>query len=56
METRTSPLNLKRSFHLLGYDGFQYTDTNGFSGGIIVAWKERMIEIDVFLSIFSFFI
>jgi hypothetical protein len=54
METRTSPLNLKRSFHLLGYDGFQYTDTNGFSGGIIVAWKERMIEIDVLFKHFQF--
>ncbi|MCH79273.1 endonuclease/exonuclease/phosphatase family protein [Trifolium medium] len=54
METRTSPLNLKRSFQLLGYDGFQYAENNGFSGGIIVSWKEQLLDVEVLVNHFQF--
>jgi hypothetical protein len=54
METRTSPTKLKRSFQLLGFDGYQFADTNGYAGGIIVAWKEGTISVDVLYTHFQF--
>ncbi|XP_045810455.1 uncharacterized protein LOC123904892 [Trifolium pratense] len=54
METRTSPLNLRRSFELLGYDGYQYANNNGFAGGIIVSWKERLLDVEVIVNHFQF--
>jgi hypothetical protein len=54
METRTSPTNLQRTIQLLGFDGYQFADTNGYSGGIIVAWKEGVIGIDTLSNHFQF--
>ncbi|PNX94494.1 ribonuclease H, partial [Trifolium pratense] len=54
METRTSPINLKRSFQLLGFEGYQFAENNGYSGGIIVAWKEGMIMVDMISTHFQF--
>jgi hypothetical protein len=39
METRCNPDKLKRTFNLLGYDGFIATENSGFSGGIVAVWK-----------------
>jgi hypothetical protein len=39
METRCNPDKLKKTFNLMGYDGFLATENSGFAGGIIVAWK-----------------
>jgi hypothetical protein len=39
METRCNPDKLKRTFNLLGYDGFLATENSGFASGIVVAWK-----------------
>ncbi|GAU43241.1 hypothetical protein TSUD_241320 [Trifolium subterraneum] len=45
METRCDPNKLKRTFNLLGFDGFIATDSSGFAGGIITAWKEDCISV-----------
>jgi len=47
METRISPLKLKKYVQLLGFDGYQFSEVNEYSGGIIVAWKEEVIRVDV---------
>jgi hypothetical protein len=54
MESRTSPSNLQRTFQLLGFDGYQFADTNGYAGGIIVAWKKEEISVDTLITHFQF--
>jgi hypothetical protein len=47
VETRCDPNKLCRTFDLLGYDGFSATEVNGYAGGIVVAWKEDHINVDI---------
>jgi exonuclease III len=54
METRTSPVNLQRTFQLLGFDGYHFAETNGYTGGIIVAWKKESIGVDLLYTHFQF--
>ncbi|PNY15946.1 ribonuclease H, partial [Trifolium pratense] len=54
METRTDAENLRRTFQLLGFDGFQFSNANGYSGGIIVAWKGSIVDVEVLMRHFQF--
>jgi hypothetical protein len=47
METRCNPVKLKRTFNLLGYDGFLSTDNSGYAGGIVVAWKLDLFMVNL---------
>lgn len=38
MELRVDALRLKRTFRLLGFDEFHFSNVRGFSEGIVVAW------------------
>ncbi|PNX89465.1 hypothetical protein L195_g045585, partial [Trifolium pratense] len=44
METRCDPNRLRRTFMLLGFDKFIATEVEGYSGGIVVAWKEDHLK------------
>lgn len=54
METRCDPANLKRSFFLLGFDGFVFSQANGFAGGIVVGWKSADVQATVLCIKFQF--
>lgn len=54
METRCDLAKLKRSFFLLGFDGFVFSQNNGFAGGIVVGWKSAEIEATVLCIKFQF--
>jgi hypothetical protein len=45
METRTNPINLQRTFQILCFDGYLFADTNGFAGGVIVAWRKEVLMV-----------
>lgn len=53
-ETRIDPIKLRRTFTLLGYNGFTYSQVRGFAGGIIIAWKEDYVSIQVCMTEFLF--
>lgn len=46
-EIRCDPEKLKRTFNLLGYDGFHAMNTNGYSGGIVVVWKVNKLMVQL---------
>jgi exonuclease III len=54
METRCNPDKLKRTFNLLGYDGFLAAENSGFSGGIIVGWKGDSLIVNLELKKFQY--
>lgn len=54
VETRVDPSKLKRTFLLLGYNGFCFAQVNGYAGGIIIAWKEENLHIKVLRTTFQF--
>lgn len=54
METRVDPNKLKRTFQLLGFDGFCCSNVNGFAGGIVVAWKTEVVQLVVVNITFQF--
>jgi hypothetical protein len=54
METRCNPDKLKRTFNLLGYDGFLAMENSGFSGGIIVAWKVGCFVVNIITKKFQY--
>jgi len=54
METRCDPKKLKRTFNLLGYDGFLATDTDGYSRGIVVVWKINKFMVQLVDKKFQF--
>lgn len=45
IETRCNPARLKKTFRLLGYDGFTYSENRGFAGGIGVGWKIDAVSL-----------
>jgi hypothetical protein len=47
METRCDPEKLRRSFRLLGFDGFSAMKVQGYAGAIVCSWKEDSITVDV---------
>jgi hypothetical protein len=54
METRFNPDKLKRTFNLLGYDGFIATENSGFSGGIVAVWKVDCFIVNLEIKKFQF--
>ncbi|MCH79376.1 endonuclease/exonuclease/phosphatase family protein [Trifolium medium] len=54
VETRCDPTKLRRTFQLLGYEGFVASEVNGYAGGIIVAWKEDSINVQLGMKKFQF--
>jgi exonuclease III len=42
VETRCNTSKLKSTFNLLGYDGFEASEGQGYAGGIVVAWEENL--------------
>lgn len=47
METRIDPNCLKRTFQLLGYDSMCCSAVRGFAGGILVAWRNNCLQVDI---------
>lgn len=54
METRVDPSRLRRSFQILGFDGFSYSNVQGYAGGIIAAWKKDRVRVQVVQRHFQF--
>jgi hypothetical protein len=54
VEIRCDPNKLRRTFSLLGYDGFIATNVEGFSGGIVVVWKEECMKVELQFKKFQF--
>jgi hypothetical protein len=54
MEIRTDPYKLRRSFELLGCDGFVGTEVRGYAGGIVVGWNSNEVNIQVMENNFQF--
>jgi hypothetical protein len=54
METRTEPSKLRRTFELLGFDGFVNSEVRGYAGGIIVAWKQSLVGVQLLVTNFQF--
>ncbi|KAG4936375.1 hypothetical protein JHK82_050586 [Glycine max] len=42
LETRVDPRKLRHTFSILGYDGVDFVDGQGFAGRIIVAWRTHI--------------
>lgn len=53
LETRIDPLKIKRTFSLLGFEGFISSEVRGFAGGIVVAWKESYANITLIAKSFQ---
>jgi hypothetical protein len=45
LETRCDPEKLRKTFHLLGFDGFLATKVIGYAGGIVVGWKNNIMQV-----------
>jgi exonuclease III len=45
MELRTHPMKIKNSIEMLGFDGYAFSENRGFSGGIVIAWKENIVFV-----------
>jgi hypothetical protein len=54
METRCDPCKLKKTFNLLGFDGFLASEVNGYAGGIVVVWKEDYMMVNMQIKKFQF--
>ncbi|PNX90274.1 hypothetical protein L195_g046397, partial [Trifolium pratense] len=54
MELRTHPLKIKNSIEMMGFDGFLFSENRGFSGGIVIAWKKSVADINCIHSDFQF--
>lgn len=54
LETRVDPARLQRTLGLLGFDGYDFCNVQGYAGGIRVAWKRHNIRIDVLRKEFQF--
>jgi len=54
LETRVDPRKLRHTFSILGYDGVDFVDGQGFAGRIIVAWRTHIwCRFKLFLNIFD---
>lgn len=40
METVCDPNKLNKTFQLLGFDGWHFTDVRGYARGFVVVWRE----------------
>lgn len=47
METRVDPQRLQNTFRMLGFDGYHFSPSHGFAGGIGVAWNSNNVGIQV---------
>jgi hypothetical protein len=47
METRIDPTKLKKTFELLGFDGFVGAANRGYAGGIVIGWKTSCMTVQV---------
>jgi hypothetical protein len=54
VEIRCDPNRLRRTFTLLGFDGFIATEVEGFAGGIVVVWKEDYLKVELQCKKFQF--
>jgi hypothetical protein len=54
METRCDPNKLKRTFNLLGFDGFLASEAVGYAGGIVVVWNENLFTVELIHKSFQF--
>ena len=54
MELRVDASRLKRTFNMLGFDEFHFSNTRGFSGGIVVAWRSDRVQGTVLTIHFQF--
>lgn len=53
-ETRCNPSRLQKTFRLLGYDGFAFSQNRGFAGGIAVGWKIEVVGLVALRNEFQF--
>lgn len=54
VEMRCEPAKLRKTCQLLGFNGFIASDVNGYSGGIVLAWKEDFFSVDLHIKKFQF--
>jgi exonuclease III len=54
METRVDPKKLEKTLNLLGFDKMVYENCRGFAGGILVAWKEDSVTVNLLKNDFQF--
>lgn len=47
MDTRMNLSNLRITFFLLGYDGFEFSKVRGYASGIIVAQKKNVLGVQI---------
>jgi hypothetical protein len=54
LETRCEPVKLRKTFKLLGFDGFLASEVHGYAGGIVVGWKSESIHVSSIQCKFQF--
>jgi hypothetical protein len=54
LETRCEPVKLRKTFKLLGFDGFLASEVRGYAGGIVVGWKSESIHVSTIQCKFQF--
>lgn len=47
METRFDPGNLKKSFSRMRFNGFDYSKSRDFTGGIAMGWKADKLKVKI---------
>jgi hypothetical protein len=48
---------LRKTFSLLDYDGFLFSEVSGYAGGIVVAWKTKSFVVHLLqkkVSVFAY--
>jgi hypothetical protein len=48
------PDMLRKTFSLLDYDGFLFSEVSGYAGGIVVAWKTKSFVVHLLQKKFQF--
>jgi hypothetical protein len=46
LETRCNPDKLRKTFQLLGFDGFLAAQVIGYAGGIVVGWRKEDMTVE----------
>lgn len=54
METRIDPSFLCKMFYCLGFDGYLYSENQGYVGGIVMGWKSDLFQLILLQKHFQF--
>ena len=54
METRINSIRGGVILKALGFDKWELVEENGFVGGILMAWRSNVIDVEIILKKFQF--